>query len=182
MNCTTCANSEIRVGASATIVSVIPVSWVIECGIRHPGLIRVVYSSSMRSPRNLTAPISMIESFFASRPVVSMSRETIVCVIPVLMTWQCAACTQAAHCHVTRSVSFRRLCTSTHLRVWDQKIVRWHVVRCRAHLEPLLPASLPGTLARSFRTLACYHTLGYHGQGRTEIISEACDCMPYTSW
>ena len=182
MNCTTCANSEIRVGASATIVSVIPVSWVIECGIRHPGLIRVVYSSSMRSPRNLTAPISMIESFFASRPVVSMSRETIVCVIPVLMTWQCAACTQAAH---WSHHALRILSSVVHLhtvRVWDQKIVRWHVVRCRAHLEPLLPASLPGTLARSFRTLACYHTLGYHGQGRMEIISEACDCMPYTSW
>jgi len=75
-----------------TMALVMPVRLVMKELIGLRGLMRVENSSRTRFPLNFTAPISMIESFLGSKPVVSISRETITGmgqIIPVV-TAMCA--------------------------------------------------------------------------------------------
>jgi hypothetical protein len=65
-----------RRGASRTILSSMPVNPVMKSGMCLSGLMSVVNSFSMRRPLNLTAAISMMASRFSSRPVDSISIET----------------------------------------------------------------------------------------------------------
>ena len=60
-----------------TIALVMLVRLVINELIGLRGLIRVENSSNTRFSLNFTAPISITESFLESKPVVSISRETI---------------------------------------------------------------------------------------------------------
>ena len=63
-------------GASATISSVIPVSSVIFSGIGIPGFTKVENLSVISPLTSLNAPISVILSLEALRPVVSISNTT----------------------------------------------------------------------------------------------------------
>jgi hypothetical protein len=67
------------VGALHTIAVVMPVSAMICGGMLRPGSTSVASSPSTSPPRTLTAPISVIESWFspdAEPPVVSRSTTT----------------------------------------------------------------------------------------------------------
>ena len=61
-------------GAAATSASRMPVSSVISGGMGMPGFTKVLNSAMTSGPRNSTAPISVMRSVCAFRPVVSMSK------------------------------------------------------------------------------------------------------------
>ena len=72
-----CGMTSAMRGASATMSSVMPWTWMVAGGMRIPGLTMVWNSSRILSSAPiLTAAISMMRSLPAYRPVVSMSSTT----------------------------------------------------------------------------------------------------------
>ncbi len=63
-------------GAAISMDSVMPVSTVMNAGMRSPGLTSVPNSPSTSPPRTLTAPISVMPPPSGAPPVVSRSTTT----------------------------------------------------------------------------------------------------------
>ena len=73
MNCSMASFSS---GASFTSLSRMPVSSVMFAGIGFWGLTKVLKVLLISPPEKMTAPISVMRSSWALRPVVSMSKAT----------------------------------------------------------------------------------------------------------
>ena len=63
-------------GAPATSLSLMPVSWVMSGGMCLSGSTKVLKTFFISPPEKMTAPISVILSVWALRPVVSISKAT----------------------------------------------------------------------------------------------------------
>ena len=63
-------------GAPATSLSRMPVSWVISGGMWRSGSTNVLNTCFISEPEKMMAPISVMRSFIALRPVVSISKAT----------------------------------------------------------------------------------------------------------